>query len=140
MNETSATIMGSSLGVVHRVTSRPDPTTSAGCAGIIFSGPSLFGVAVPRAFASNWAVVCYSSRRLAVLPGPVEGKNYAGFLEHADHHVGRLVDAIAELGILDLRLRLEYQTQDLVLDPLGTSNCLPCLIIQAIRRDPSGAV
>jgi len=26
---------------------------------------------------------------------------YAGFLEHADHHVGRLVDAIAELGALD---------------------------------------
>jgi len=28
-------------------------------------------------------------------------ENYAGFLKHADHHVGRLVDAIAELGILD---------------------------------------
>jgi arylsulfatase A-like enzyme len=28
-------------------------------------------------------------------------ENYAGFLEHADHHVGRLIDAIAELGILD---------------------------------------
>ena len=26
---------------------------------------------------------------------------YAGFLEHTDHHVGRLVDAIAELGVLD---------------------------------------
>ena len=26
---------------------------------------------------------------------------YAGFLEHTDHHVGRLVDAIEELGILD---------------------------------------
>ena len=26
---------------------------------------------------------------------------YAGFLEHTDHHVGRLVDALAELGILD---------------------------------------
>jgi arylsulfatase A-like enzyme len=26
---------------------------------------------------------------------------YAGFLEHADHHVGRLVDALAELGVLD---------------------------------------
>ena len=26
---------------------------------------------------------------------------YAGFLEHTDHHVGRLVDAIAELGALD---------------------------------------
>jgi arylsulfatase len=26
---------------------------------------------------------------------------YAGFLEHTDHHLGRLVDALAELGILD---------------------------------------
>jgi arylsulfatase A-like enzyme len=26
---------------------------------------------------------------------------YAGFLEHTDHHVGRLVDAIAELGALE---------------------------------------
>ena len=26
---------------------------------------------------------------------------YAGFLEHTDHHVGRLVDALAELGVLD---------------------------------------
>jgi len=26
---------------------------------------------------------------------------YAGFLEHTDHHVGRLVDAVSELGILD---------------------------------------
>lgn len=26
---------------------------------------------------------------------------YAGFLEYTDHHVGRLVDAMAELGILD---------------------------------------
>ena len=26
---------------------------------------------------------------------------YAGFLEHTDHHVGRLVDALDELGILD---------------------------------------
>jgi len=28
-------------------------------------------------------------------------ENYAGFLEHADHHVGRLMDALAELGALD---------------------------------------
>jgi arylsulfatase A-like enzyme len=27
-------------------------------------------------------------------------ENYAGFLEHTDHHVGRLIDAIAELGLL----------------------------------------
>jgi arylsulfatase len=26
---------------------------------------------------------------------------YAGFLEHTDHHIGRLVDALEELGILD---------------------------------------
>lgn len=26
---------------------------------------------------------------------------YAGFLEHTDHHVGRIIDAIDELGILD---------------------------------------
>jgi arylsulfatase A-like enzyme len=26
---------------------------------------------------------------------------YAGFLEHVDHHVGRVIDAIEELGILD---------------------------------------
>ena len=26
---------------------------------------------------------------------------YAGFMEHTDHHVGRLIDAIADLGVLD---------------------------------------
>ena len=26
---------------------------------------------------------------------------YAGFLEHTDHHVGRLIDAIEDLEILD---------------------------------------
>ena len=26
---------------------------------------------------------------------------YAGFLEHTDHHIGRLVDSLAELGVLD---------------------------------------
>ncbi|WP_027004714.1 arylsulfatase [Conexibacter woesei] len=26
---------------------------------------------------------------------------YAGFMEHTDHHVGRLVDALADLGVLD---------------------------------------
>jgi arylsulfatase len=26
---------------------------------------------------------------------------YAGFLEHTDHHVGRLIDAITDLGVLD---------------------------------------
>ncbi len=28
-------------------------------------------------------------------------ETYAGFAEHADHHVGRLVDALEELGVLD---------------------------------------
>jgi arylsulfatase len=28
-------------------------------------------------------------------------ENYAGFLEHTDHHVGRLIDAIEELELLD---------------------------------------
>ena len=28
-------------------------------------------------------------------------ENYAGFLEHADHHLGRLVDTLAEMGALD---------------------------------------
>ena len=26
---------------------------------------------------------------------------YAGFLEHADHHVGRLIDALEDLEVLD---------------------------------------
>jgi arylsulfatase len=26
---------------------------------------------------------------------------YAGFLEHTDHHVGRLIDALADIGVLD---------------------------------------
>jgi arylsulfatase len=26
---------------------------------------------------------------------------YAGFLEHTDHHIGRLVDALADLSVLD---------------------------------------
>ena len=26
---------------------------------------------------------------------------YAGFLEHTDHHVGRLIDALEELEVLD---------------------------------------
>jgi arylsulfatase A-like enzyme len=28
-------------------------------------------------------------------------ENYAGFLEHTDHHVGRLIDTLAELGMAD---------------------------------------
>ena len=30
-----------------------------------------------------------------------EMENYAGFLENTDHHVGRLIDALAELEVLD---------------------------------------
>ena len=26
---------------------------------------------------------------------------YAGFLEHTDHHIGRLIDALEDLGVLD---------------------------------------
>ena len=26
---------------------------------------------------------------------------YAGFLEHTDHHVGRLIDSMEDLGVLD---------------------------------------
>jgi arylsulfatase A-like enzyme len=26
---------------------------------------------------------------------------YGGFLEHTDHHVGRLVDALEDLGVLE---------------------------------------
>ncbi|MGD9889938.1 MAG: arylsulfatase [Dehalococcoidia bacterium] len=28
-------------------------------------------------------------------------ENYAGFLEHTDHHIGRLIDTLGELGVLD---------------------------------------
>ena len=31
---------------------------------------------------------------------------YAGFLEHTDHHVGRLIDALDDLGILERHARL----------------------------------
>ena len=31
---------------------------------------------------------------------------YAGFLEHTDHHVGRLLDALEELEVLDDTLDL----------------------------------
>jgi hypothetical protein len=36
-------------------------------------------------------------------------------------------------------MKIEHQTPNLVLDPPGSWSCLPCLIIQTIRRDPSGA-
>ncbi len=34
---------------------------------------------------------------------------YAGFLEHTDHHIGRLVDALEDLGILEDTLDLLHQ-------------------------------
>jgi hypothetical protein len=40
-------------------------------------------------------------------------------------------------------MKIEHQTPNLVLDPAGSWSCLPCLIIrliiQTIRRDPSGS-
>jgi hypothetical protein len=36
-------------------------------------------------------------------------------------------------------MKIEHQTPNLVLDPPGSWSCLPCLIIQTIRRDPSEA-
>ena len=46
---------------------------------------------------------------------------YAGFLEHTDHHVGRLVDAIDDLGELDNTL-IVYIIGDNGADPAGTLN------------------
>jgi hypothetical protein len=36
-------------------------------------------------------------------------------------------------------MKIEHQMPNLVLDPPGSWSCLPCLIIQTIRRDPSGS-
>ena len=56
---------------------------------------------------------CESTKRQAEIPAwdamPAEFKPvleremevYAGFMEHTDHHVGRVFDALADLGILD---------------------------------------
>ena len=41
------------------------------------------------------------ARRPQAGAGPPEMEVYAGFLEHIDHHVGRLVDALADLEVLD---------------------------------------
>src|SRR4051812_39312555 len=47
---------------------------------------------------------------------------YAGFLEHTDHHVGRLVDAIQDLGVLDDTL-IYYIVGDNGASAEGTPNC-----------------
>jgi arylsulfatase A-like enzyme len=46
---------------------------------------------------------------------------YAGFLEHTDHHVGRLVDAIDDLGVLDHTL-IYYIVGDNGASAEGTMN------------------
>ena len=46
---------------------------------------------------------------------------YAGFLEHTDHHVGRLIDALDDLGVLDDTL-VYYIIGDNGASAEGTSN------------------
>ena len=46
---------------------------------------------------------------------------YAGFLEHTDHHVGRVIDAIADLGVLDNTL-IYYIVGDNGASAEGTMN------------------
>jgi arylsulfatase A-like enzyme len=46
---------------------------------------------------------------------------YAGFLEHTDHHVGRLIDALADLGVLDDTL-IYYMIGDNGASAEGTIN------------------
>ncbi len=46
---------------------------------------------------------------------------YAGFLSHTDHHVGRVIDAVADLGILDETLVI-YITGDNGASAEGTVN------------------
>ena len=59
---------------------------------------------------------------------------YAGFLEHIDHHVGRLVDALADLGILDDTL-IYYIIGDNGASAEGTLNgCFNELIVAQRRR------
>jgi arylsulfatase A-like enzyme len=45
----------------------------------------------------HWADLDEESRRVAAR----FMETYAGFAEHADHHVGRLIDSLEELGVLD---------------------------------------
>jgi len=54
---------------------------------------------------------------------------YAGFLEHTDHHVGRLVDAVADLGLLEDTL-IYYIVGDNGASAEGTPNgCFNELIV-----------
>jgi arylsulfatase A-like enzyme len=54
---------------------------------------------------------------------------YAGFLEHTDHHVGRLIDALAELEILDNTL-IYYVVGDNGASGEGTPNgCFNELVV-----------
>ena len=54
---------------------------------------------------------------------------YAGFLEHTDHHVGRLVDALADLEILDDTL-IYYMIGDNGASAEGTPNgCFNELVV-----------
>lgn len=48
-------------------------------------------------------------------------ETYAAFLEHADHHIGRVIDAIDEIGLLDDTL-IYYITGDNGASPEGTLN------------------
>jgi arylsulfatase A-like enzyme len=64
---------------------------------------------------------------------------YAGFLEYADHHAGRVIDALEELGILDDTL-VYYIIGDNGASaeggPLGTPVC-PCSRATPRRRAAS---
>jgi arylsulfatase A-like enzyme len=65
------------------------------------------------AFADGWDAqrekTFARQKELGVIPADAEltpvlerqMEVYAGFMEHTDHHVGRVIDAIADLGILD---------------------------------------
>jgi arylsulfatase len=54
---------------------------------------------------------------------------YAGFLEHTDHHVGRLVDALTDLGVLDNTL-VYYIVGDNGASAEGTPNgCFNELVV-----------
>src|SRR5450432_3620206 len=64
-------------------------------------------------FADGWDALREQSfarqKELGVIPAPAELKPvleremevYAVFLEHTDHHVGRVIDAIEDIGVLD---------------------------------------
>ena len=62
---------------------------------------------------------------------------YAGFLEHVDHHLGRLVDALAELEILDDTL-IYYVIGDNGASGEGTLNGTFNELLDAQRRRRAG--